>query len=102
MEKLNYNQLLEKVKQYCENKVEDFAWLSSREHEGLGNVVAVDSTGGEDRGSDWSRVLHFTDHDIYIKISGYYSSDHGTDFEDWQDAVKEVRPKQQTITVYEA
>ena len=61
----------------------------------------VHSTGGEDRGSDWTRTYHFTDHDVYLKVTGYYQSHYGTDFDDGWNCVKEVKPVQKTITVYE-
>ena len=46
---------------------------------------------------DIFRVLHFTDHDVYAKVKGYWSSYGGNKFE----SMKEVKPTQKTITVYE-
>lgn len=66
---------------------------------GLGKVVEIDQYGGEDQGSTWYSVKHFVDHDVYIKTSGYYTSYHGTDFEEGYG--EEVKPTQKTITVYE-
>jgi hypothetical protein len=43
------------------------------------------------------RVLYFTDHDVYVKVKGYWSSFGGDNFE----SMKEVKPTQKTITVYE-
>lgn len=66
---------------------------------GLGRVVEVEQHGGEDQGSYWYSVKHFIDHDVYIKITGYYSSYNGTDFYDGYGC--EVRPTEKTITVFE-
>ena len=66
----------------------------------LGEIKEVYSQGGSDRGSDWERVYHFINHDVFISFSGYYSSYNGVDFDGWDD-VNEVRPKEKTITVYE-
>lgn len=43
------------------------------------------------------RVYHFIDHDVYMKVRGYWSSYGGDKFE----SMKEVKPTQKTITVYE-
>jgi len=66
----------------------------------LGLTKCVDSHGGMGEGEDYWRVHHFVKHDIYIKISGWYASHHGTDFEDGWGSCKEVKPEQETITVY--
>lgn len=68
---------------------------------GIGSINQVDSHGGENEGSDWWVVYHFPKHNVYLKVSGWYQSHHGTDFEDWDSAVKEVKPKEKVITVYE-
>ena len=65
---------------------------------GLGEYEEVDQHGGEDEGSDWWSVKYFKDHDVYIKVSGFYSSYSGTEFEGYGF---EVKPKEKTITVYE-
>ena len=65
------------------------------------NWKEVEQYGGEDQGSTWYSVKYFPDHDVYIRVDGYYSSYNGTDFNGWDDDCKEVRPKQKTITVYE-
>lgn len=43
------------------------------------------------------RVVHFVEHDCYIKFSGYYSSYNGSEYDEWS----EVKPVTKTITVYE-
>lgn len=68
---------------------------------GLGTVEEVDSYGGEDCGSTYYSIKHFKDHDVYIKVSGWYQSHYGTDFGDWEEACQEVKPKVKQVTVYE-
>jgi len=68
---------------------------------GLGESEQVEQHGGEDEGSNWYSIKYFKDHDVYIKIRGFYASHVGTDFYSWDD-VYEVKPAQKTITVYES
>jgi hypothetical protein len=49
--------------------------------------------GGED--SEW--VVHFLEHDIYLSVTGFYSSYNGTD---WDSDITQVAPYEQTIIVY--
>lgn len=65
---------------------------------GLGEVEEVDHYGGEGQGDTWYSVKHFKDHDVYIRIDGYYSSYNGTDF--YEGYGREVRPKEKVITVF--
>lgn len=65
---------------------------------GLGEVEEADSYGGEGKGETWYSVKYFKDHDVYIRIDGFYSSYNGTDFYDGYG--REVKPKEKTITVY--
>lgn len=65
---------------------------------GLGEVEEVDQYGGEGQGDTWYSVKHFKDHDVYIRIDGYYSSYNGTDFEEGYG--REVKPKEKVITVF--
>jgi len=66
---------------------------------GLGEVVEVEQFGGEGMGDDWYSVKYFKGHDVYIKVSGSYTSYSGTDF--YEGFGVEVRPQEKTITVYE-
>ena len=70
-------------------------WLK---HLGLGKVVEIEQYGGEDQGSTWYSIKHFVDHDIYIQTDGYYSSYHGTDFDEGYGY--EVKPVQVMVTQY--
>lgn len=73
-------------------------WLDSI---GVGPMIEVDRHGGEGEGDNWYSVKHFPKHDVYICVSGYYQSHHGTEFYDGWDCCREVNPVQKTITVYE-
>lgn len=66
---------------------------------GLGEVEEVEQYGGESMGETWYSVKYFKDHDVYIRIDGFYASYDGTSFYDGYGY--EVRPTQKTITVYE-
>lgn len=64
-----------------------------------GPYEIVKEYGGEGKGETWYKVFYFTNHDVYIKVDGFYSSYEGVEFEGWDDAT-EVRPTEKTITVY--
>lgn len=67
---------------------------------GIGEIQEVEQHGGEDEGSNWYSIKYFPKHDVYMKVSGWYQSHYGTDFEDWNNACSEVKPNQQVITIY--
>ena len=45
-------------------------------------------------------VVYFIDHDIYLRLSGEFDS-YGGGEHGYNGEIKEVNPKQKTITVYE-
>lgn len=67
----------------------------------LGEVVNIETEGGEGEGEHWHSVQYFKDHDIYIKVTGHYTSYNGTEFYDGWDCCKEVRPVEKLVTFYE-
>ena len=75
----------------------DFAYeFDNNEEFGLAPIVHEE--GDCEGGGDHSEVVrHFTDHNVYIQVTGYYSSYNGTD---WDGNFTEVSPKEKTITVY--
>lgn len=100
MEKKSYDEILEVLKEKIYS-VSDFAYEDyDKEDLGLGEIVEVHQEGGGEQGSHWESVKHFKDHDVYIKVSGYYSSYNGTDFDSWGDC-SHVTPQEKVITVYE-
>lgn len=98
--KLTFKEILEKVEAHY-GEVEEFAYdHESTEISGVGQMEEVDQYGGEGMGDDWYAIKHFPDHDVYVKVSGYYSSYDGTDFDGW-NCCTEVKPAEKKITVYE-
>lgn len=71
-----------------------------QEKNGL-NWEEVEQYGGEGKGDTWYSVKYFPDHDIYIRINGWYQSYNGTEFYDGWDSCTEVRPQLKTITIFE-
>lgn len=147
MEKLTFEQIIEKLKEFYPDGVEGFAyeeqhydfenypealtaqkirqefknkyWVNYIWEEGKQeeynklpneyeiikklrlNWEEVDQYGGEGQGDTWYSIKYFKDHNVYIKVTGYYQSYNGTEFYDGWDSCKEVLPRQKTITVYE-
>lgn len=66
----------------------------------IGTWTEVDQHGGEGEGDDWWSVKYFRDHNIYIKIYGYYTSYEGTTFDRGIECYSEVIPKEETVIVY--
>jgi hypothetical protein len=71
-------------------------------HPELGYFEEIEQVGGEGEGDHWHSIKYFKDQDIYICVTGFYSSYNGTDFYGgFVDCCSNVRPTQKTITVYE-
>ncbi len=103
MSKLTGEEIIEKLKDSKEYGIGDFAYegyVPEELQSELGDTKEVFSKGGEGQGEDWQRVYLFKNHDVYIKVKGWYASHHGTDFDGW-DSLSVVVPKEKTITVYE-
>lgn len=97
---MNFQEIINELKN-ADISVRDFGYEDYDAPKSLGEVEEVAQHGGEGEGDDWYSVKHFKDHNVYVKVSGYYSSGNGTDFEEWEDAVKEVTPQTKTVVVYE-
>lgn len=66
---------------------------------GLGAVELADEHGGyEGQGEDCHKVYFFKDHEVYLRIDGYYASYSGSD---WDNDPYEVKPQEKLITVYQ-
>ena len=93
-------QLISKLRE-LEILPEDFAYEDYDDNKiGFGPITEVDQHGGEGEGSNWYSIKHIKNTNQYFKISGYYTSYHGTDFDSYEDCLKEVFPEEKTITVY--
>lgn len=84
-------------------------FLDKDEISGLGKIKVVYSEGSASEGSysendDYSgaviRVVHFIDHNVYVKFDGRYASYEGLDFPGGWDNLQEVFPQEETIIVY--
>lgn len=117
MEKLKFDDIVKKLQRALElnEEAEDYEYGTIQLFDsiykfdektcnslGVGKIERMEngSRGGRDEGSYYERVYYFADHDVYMKIEGYYTSYEGTTFEDGWNCVTEVRPQQETITVY--
>jgi len=68
------------------------------EETGLGTVALAEEHGGyEGQGEDCHKVYYFKDHEVYLRIDGFYASYEGSE---WDNDPYEVRPQQKQITVY--
>ena len=96
---MNYKEIIAKIEE-LEITKEDFAddWDSERLDPIFGKSTEVDSHGGEGSGEEYWTVRYFEEHDVYVRLEGYYSSYEGTNFDD--DDYEHVYPHQKTITVY--
>ena len=99
MNKLTGAEIIQKI-QDSGVELSDFAYEGA-DKDIAGPNTQVYSKGGEGQGEDWRRVYHFTDHDVYIQVKGFYQSHCGVDFYDGWENVTEVKPQEKTITVYE-
>lgn len=72
--------------------------------EGLGRIKVVEQKGGYSElqegasGMEWHIVRHFVDHDVYIRLDGYYTSYEGLDIS--RAKYKQVKPKERVIVEY--
>jgi hypothetical protein len=100
MNKLSYNDILDTIEkstqftgiasfpEYCEGSV-------PTRYEHIGAVQCVkESPQIED--CDWWKVIHFVDHDVYIKFEGWYDSYDGMKVNEWY----EVEPFEETVISY--
>ena len=100
MNKLTYKEILDILK--INLSVEEFAHYNDTSNMfNLGEMKEVSQYGGSGKGENWYAVKYFKDHDIYIRVNGFYSSYLGVSFDSWDECVFEVRPENKTITVYE-
>jgi len=102
MEKLTPEELLKAIKDYDGEKLADATvyYERSSDIEGIGHAELVKAQGGSEGGGEYvERVYHFTDHDVYLKLIGCYTSYDGTNYDDNNWAI--VLPKEKIITVYE-
>lgn len=101
MSKLTAQEIIEKARELYPDTADVAEIAYGFDVEIAGPNHEVNETGGEDKGSNRTMTYYFPEHDVYLKVSGYYQSHYGTDWDSWESGVKEVKPVQKTITVYE-
>jgi hypothetical protein len=103
MNKLTFQEIIDIAKQNTESVDEFVLEYECDLGYKLGKVEEIYDAkqGGEGKGENWVRVYHFKDHDVYIKVQGYYQSYSGVEFYNEWDSFSEVTPSQRIITVYE-
>lgn len=97
---MNSSEILLKLRSWDAEEIAD-GYFSKADKERLieefGKYQIVAKKGGEDEGTEYWKVYYFEEHDVYIKVNGYYSSYEGvSDIE-----MFEVFPKEVTITIYQ-
>lgn len=98
---MNYTEIIEALKN-SGISISEFAYDDfDKPIKGIGECKEIAQYGGEGMGDTWYSVKYFPEHDVYIKVSGFYSSYNGTDFTDYDSDCHQVTPQQKTITVYE-
>lgn len=66
--------------------------------EKLGKIDECYAEGGNEGEGDYvERVHHYLDHGVYIRFTGFYSSDNGTE---WEREAEEVEPREVVVTQY--
>lgn len=95
---MNFQEIVNKLNQLRISK-DDFGCENMPNPiEEIGLWVNVESEGGgEGEGENVSRVHHFIDQDIFIRLTGYYTSYDGTEY---SGEYENVSPEQEVITVY--
>lgn len=68
--------------------------------EKIGKIELKEDVGGEGEGDHRHIVYYLEDHDVFIRLNGYYTSYDGTTWNDISD-LHEVFPQQRVITVFE-
>lgn len=97
---MEINKLIEELVDKSGDNIYDLLEdLEEGRSELFGSTKLVDYCGDEEGGGEYSmKVFHFEDFNLFVKITGFYSSYNGFD---WNDDWKQVFPKEKQITVYE-
>ena len=65
----------------------------------VGEIVLLHEEGDYEGGGDHAeKVFYFKEHDVYLRIMGFYASHYGTE---WDADFQQVFPRRQMITVFE-
>jgi len=90
---MNYQEIVALIESVGLERLMDYSKL-----ENFPNYETVSSTSDYDEGNEsLEKVLHFTDSNIYVRVTGYFASYDGTH---WDRKFTQVFPKEQVVTVY--
>lgn len=97
---MEINKLIKELKSKSQNDIYSlFEELEEGNSELFGSTELVDECGDTEGGGEYSmKVFHFKDSNLFVRVTGFYSSYNGCD---WNDDWKQVFPKEKQITVYE-
>jgi len=101
---MTYKEINDKLKELSGsvNEAREILEYPDEETEKIfGKIESIDSYGGEGQGETYYNIFFFPEHDVYLRIDGFYSSYEGVDYIEGWDSISQVKPKQKTITVYE-
>ena len=93
---MSYEELVKEIKEYGVSSVANEDFNSSELP-----IELVHAEGGHSGDGEYAERVFEHDNNgekIYVKITGFYSSYDGTD---WDSDLKQVSPLKKTITVYE-
>ena len=96
---MNFQEIKAKIDE-LEITKNDFAyeWDDETNDPIFGKVKDVERKGGEGQGEAWHLIRHFVDHNVYIRLKGFYSSYDGANFNRYD--YEEVFPEQVIKTIY--
>lgn len=100
MNKLSYNEILDTiVKSFQFSSISNFAKDCDRKetYDHLGTVNPIKISPERDGDDDnWYRIVHFEDHNVYIKFAGWSDSYEGIQIDEWY----QVEPYTETVINY--
>lgn len=96
---MNFKEILAQLKELGYNE-EDIGVGLPPSLEKIGKIELKEDVGGEGEGDHRHVVYYLEDHDVFIRLNGYYTSYDGTTWDNISD-LHEVFPQQRVITVFE-
>ena len=101
---LTLDEVLENLEKFTDkNGISELEYIEDDTKIGKLKVSCIEQVGGEDEGSHYHLLLQVKKgaESAFVKITGYYSSYCGVEFDSLSSCARLVQPKQKTITVYE-
>ena len=99
MKKLTGQEIIDTLRESISPR--DFAYDYELDKLGLGEIKSISNQTGDINSTTYCHVVRlFVDHNVYIKLEGWYSSYSGSrEFED--DEYSVVEPVEKVITIWE-